>query len=112
MFENGKNLRLFLRENGIEITKIATQLSVTRQTIDRWLTENKNLDKIYEAAARPFSEYINTNKTESVNESVVIYQANRIMELEKEVEKLKLENVKLRVQSIPLIKKDKGASLK
>ena len=52
------------------------------------------------------------NKVDSVNESVVIYQANRIMELEKEVEKLKLENVKLRVQSIPLIKKDKGASLK
>ena len=56
--------------------------------------------------------YKTENNISTVNESVVIYQANRIMELEKEIEKLKLENVKLRVQSVPLNKNNKGAKIK
>lgn len=95
MFENGAKLREFLKKNGIEITKIASQLNVTRQTIDRWLTDNKNLKEIFEAAALPFLEYLNENAGSKVSEPLVSYLAQKTMELEKEVEKLKEENEKL-----------------
>ncbi|OGU55447.1 MAG: hypothetical protein A2V66_16905 [Ignavibacteria bacterium RBG_13_36_8] len=88
MFENGAKLRSFLKESGIEITKIASQLGVTRQTIDRWLNNDKNLDKIFDAAARPFLNYLKTVSPQ-VNEEVVAHQAKKIMELEKENENLK-----------------------
>lgn len=89
MFENGEKLRGFLKDNGIEITKIAAQLNVTRQTIDIWLKTDKNLEMIFEAAARPFVEYINKNKSLKTNEKLIEYQAKKIMDLEEENEKLK-----------------------
>lgn len=55
------------------------------------------------------------NKDESktlIKDNVVVYQANRIMELEKENEQLKEENAKLRVHVVSNIKKNKGASVK
>jgi transcriptional regulator with XRE-family HTH domain len=89
LFENGEILREFLKSNGIEFTKIAAQLNVTRQTIDRWLTNNENLEQIYNAAARPFLDYLKQNIPISVNDPLVEYQARKIMELEKENEELK-----------------------
>lgn len=47
-----------------------------------------------------------------ISETLVTYQANRIMELEKENEQLKEENAKLRVHVVSNIKKNKGASVK
>ena len=105
MFENGTKLREFFKKNGIEITKVAGQLNVTRQTIDRWLTDNKNLKEIFEAAALPFLEYLNENMGNKISEPLVSYLAKKTMDLEKENEKLKEENQKLQVNTSTNINK-------
>lgn len=94
------------------LEELAVKLNTSKQNISAKLNRQspKFLNELRSSGIIIYNEQF---PKEIVSEALVTYQANRIMNLEKENKQLKEENSKLRVQSFSIInKKNKGAKVK
>ncbi|HAV56592.1 MAG TPA: hypothetical protein DCX45_03520 [Acinetobacter junii] len=92
------------------LEELAIKLNTSKQNISAKL-KRRSPKFLSELRTAGIIVYGDDQQKNIVSETLVTYQANRIMDLEKEVEKLKEENVKLRVGSVSLIK-NKGNKIK